>query len=139
MRATTISLIRSILLLALICSASRAFALNLNLPYGTLNSDFSVKTRVGTFPNLIRSAPRPVLPPGPLPSHFHGSGVFVLDLDTVRGIVNAARILRSTGSKQVDDVLIATLQQWRIQPRTIYKLHVPVTVTARGRFMFGER
>ena len=134
----TTSFIRFILLLALMCSTSRAFAVNLNLPYGTLNSDFSVKMRVGTFPNLIRSAPRPVLPPGPLPSRFHGNGVFVLDLNTVRGTVNAARILRSTGSKQVDDVLIQTLQQWRIQPRTIYKLHVPVRVIAPGKFVFGS-
>ena len=134
----TTSFIRFILLLALMCSTSRAFAVNLNLPYGALNRDFSVKTRVGTFPNLIRSAPRPVMPPGTLPAHFRGSGVFVLDLNTVQGTVNAARVLRSTGSRQVDNILIETLQQWRIQPRTIYKLHVPVAVAARGRVVFGE-
>lgn len=135
----TISLIGSAVLLALICSAPRVFALNLNLPYGTLNSDFSVKTRLGTFPNFIRSSPRPVVPRGMLPPHFQGSGVFILDLNTVRGSVNAARVFRSTGSRQVDNILIETLQQWRIQPRTIYKLHVPVTVTARGKFVFGEQ
>src|SRR5437870_1079530 len=83
---------------AMTCSASRALAINLNLPYGTLNPNFSVTTRLGTFPNLIRNSPRPVLPPGTLPRHFRGSGVFILDLNTVRGTVGAVRILHSTGN-----------------------------------------
>src|SRR2546430_2776144 len=129
----------SLLLLAvLILPGSPALAVNLNLPYGTLNSDFSIETRVGNFPNLIRSSPRPVLQPGTLPRHFRASGVFILDLNTVRGTVNAVRILRSTGNDQVNDVLLKTLQQWRIQPRTIYKLHVPVRVIAPGKFVFGS-
>lgn len=128
---------RFVLLFALLCCVSPAFALNLNLPYGTLNPDFSVTTRVGTFPNLIRYSTRPA--PGALPTHFQGRGIIILDLNTVRGTVNAARVFRSTGSTLVDNVLINTLQQWRIQPRTIYKLHVPVTISGRGRISFGAQ
>lgn len=138
MRMKTTSLIRFLMLLAVLSCLPEAPALNLNLPYGTLNADFSVTTRVGTFPNLVRSSPRPALRPGTLPPYFRGSGIFIIDLNTVRGTVNAARVFRSTGSREVDNLLIDTLQQWRIQPRTIYKLHVPVTVTSRGRFVFGQ-
>ena len=133
----TTRLIRFALVCSLICSAAPGFATTLNLPYGTLNRDFSVTTRVGTFPNLIRAAPRPA--PGIFPGGFRGHGVFILDLNTARGFVNAVRILESTGSEQADNVLLKTLQQWRVQPRTIYKLHVPVNVTSRGKFVFGSQ
>ena len=138
MRMTTTSLIRFLLLLAVLSCLPEAPALNLNLPYGTLNADFSVTTRVGTFPKSRqkRSATGPAT--GRVAAYFRGSGIFIIDLNTVRGTVNAARVFRSTGSREVDNILIDTLQQWRIQPRTIYKLHVPVTVTSRGRFVFGE-
>jgi hypothetical protein len=132
----TSSLIRFVSTLALVCCVSRASAMNLNLPYGMLNSDFSIATRVGTFPNFVRYAPRPAR--GDLPAHFQGSGIFIIDLNTVRGIVDAARVFRSTGNRQVDNALINTLQKWRIQPRTIYKLHVPVTVTSTGRVVLGQ-
>src|ERR1043166_995156 len=133
----TIPFIRFGLVFALIFWMSPAFALNLNLPYGTLNSDFSVTTRVGTFPNLIRYGPRPAS--GTIPAHFHGSGIIIIDFNTVRGNAHAARVFRSTGSRQVDNVLIDTLQQWRVQPRTVYKIHVPVTITGHGRVLLGNR
>ncbi len=116
---------------------STASALTLNLPYGTLTPGFGIKTRVGTFDHAVLYSPSPVVPPGTIPPRFHGRGVFILDLNTARGTVNAARVFKSTGNQQVDAALVVELQKWRVRPRMIYKLYVPVTVTTPGKFVFG--
>ncbi|MEP7014974.1 MAG: energy transducer TonB [Verrucomicrobiota bacterium] len=123
------------LFLALVCCSWSALALN--LPSGTLTPGFGITTSSGNFDHAVQYSPSPVLPAGVIPPHFQGRGVFILDLQTARGFVVAARVLKSTGNKQVDAALIATLQKWRVSPRMIYKLYVPVSVTAPGTFVFG--
>ena len=135
---TSIRLLCFGLIIALVGSSTSTFAFTLNLPAGTLTPGFGIKTRVGTFDGAVVYAPRPALPRAALPRHFRGHGVFILDLNTTRGYVNVARVFKSTGSEQVDSAIVATLQQWRVQPRMIYKLYVPVTVTSGGKLLFGS-
>jgi outer membrane biosynthesis protein TonB len=72
-----------------------------------------------------------------MPRHWNGHGVVILDLSVRTGIVDVARIWQSTRVKEIDDALVATLQQWRVQPRTVYKLYVPVMISA-GKVHFGS-
>ena len=118
-------------------SGSSSFGILLNLPYGTLTPGFGITTRVGTFDHAVLYHPVPSSLPGSLPAGFQGRGVFILDLNSARGHVNVARVFKSTGNRLADEALVAALQTWRVKPRIIYKLYVPVTVTAPGKFSFG--
>ena len=113
-----------ILLLSLLISSSPGFALTPNIPAGTLTPSYAIITRLGRFEHAINYGPVPRVP-----HHWRGQGVVILDLSVRTGYVDMARIWQSTGSKEIDDALIATLQQWRVQPRLCYKLYVPVTVS----------
>ena len=113
-----------IILLSVIISVSSARALTPNLPAGTLTPDFGIMTRLGTSERAIVYGPVPKVP-----RHWNGSGVVILDLSVRTGLVDIARIWQSTGVKEVDDALVATLQQWRVKPRTVYKLYVPVKIS----------
>jgi hypothetical protein len=127
---------RTILLL-LAFSAGSAHALIPNLPAGTLTPNFGIMTRLGTFEHAINYGPIPKIPPNAMPRHWNGHGVVILDLSVRTGIVDVARIWQSTRVKEIDDALVATLQQWRVQPRTVYKLYVPVMISA-GKVHFGS-
>lgn len=120
-----------IVLLLLTVAASPVWALTPNLPAGTLTPNFGIMTRLGTFDHGVNYAPVPQVP-----RHWNGSGVVILDLSVRTGIVDVARIWQSTGSKEMDDAFVATLQQWRVQPRTVYKLYVPFRISG-GRVHLG--
>jgi len=120
-----------IVLLLLIVAAGPVCALTPNLPAGTLTPNFGIMTGLGTFEHGVNYAPVPRVP-----RHWTGSGVVILDLSVRTGIVDVARIWQSTGSKEIDDAFVATLQQWRVQPRTVYKLYIPFRIRG-GRVHLG--
>jgi len=122
-------------LLLLIVSSGPVLALTPNIPAGTLTPNFAVMTRLGTFQRAINYGPIPRIPP--VPHHWHGQCIVILDLSVRTGYVDFARMWQSTGSKEVDDALVATLQQWRVQPRICYKLYVPVTISG-GNVKLGS-
>jgi hypothetical protein len=127
---------RSRIILVLSLSwAGTAAPLVPNLPSGTLTPNFEIVSRLGTFPNGVVSSPRPSLPPS-LPRRWQSAGVIVLDLSPRSGYVDNARVLQTTGIREVDDLLISAMMQWRIRPHTVYKLYVPVRITA-GKIYFG--
>lgn len=117
------------------CGPSSFGGMTVNVPHGTLTPGNVIQTRLGTFKNSVYNSPSPAMPAG-VPAGFKGRGVFILDLNVARGFVNVARVFKSTGNKQIDAALVASLQQWRVTPRMIHKLYVPVTVTG-GKFVFG--
>jgi outer membrane biosynthesis protein TonB len=121
---------RTLILLVLVLITQASFALTPNIPAGTLTPDFGIITRLGTFQHAINYGPIPRIPPGAVPQRWRGQGVVILDLSVRTGYVDFARIWQSTGVKEIDDALIATLQHWRVQPRIAYKLYVPVTISA---------
>lgn len=120
------------MLLLLAASIGPAFSLTPNIPGGTLTPNLGIITRLGTFQHAINYGPIPNIP-----HQWSGRGIIILDLSVRTGYVDMARVWQSTGSKEIDDALIATLQQWRVQPRICYKLYVPVTIH-RGRVQLGS-
>jgi TonB family protein len=121
-----------IILLSVIVSSGSVQGLTPNLPAGTLTPNFGIMTRLGTFEHAINYGPVPNVP-----RQWHGSGVVILDLSVRTGLVDVARIWQSTGVKEIDNALLTTLQQWRVQPRTVYKLYVPVRISG-GRVHLGS-
>jgi hypothetical protein len=121
-----------IILLSVIVYGGSIQALTPNIPAGTLTPTLGIITRLGTFERAVSYAPVPKIP-----RHWSGNGVVILDLSVRTGLVDVARIWQSTGAKDIDDALVATLQQWRIQPRTVYKLYVPVRIY-RGQIHLGS-
>jgi TonB family protein len=121
-----------LILMPVLISISSVRALTPNLPSGTLTPDFGIMTRLGTFEHAINYGPVPKVP-----RHWNGSGVVILDLSVRTGLMDNARIWQSTGVKEIDDALVATLQQWRVQPRSVYKLYVPVKISA-GKVHLGS-
>ena len=87
--------------------------------------------------------PTPFPPPGTVRSYFtdmpgpdypraarlkgqQGKGWFELLIDFSTGQVDRVNVLKSTGSKILDDSVVATCQQWRAKPRMIRRAVVPV-------------
>jgi TonB family protein len=126
---------RAFIFCCLLALASPALALTPNLPAGTLGPDMVVQTRLGPMPNVILSAPRPKV----LPVHIPTRGVYAVDLSVATGLVYSARVLKSSGSKAIDQAVLEALQQWRFHARTIYKLIVPIDFTLRGAILGGRR
>jgi TonB family protein len=115
--------------------ASRALAFTPNLPAGTLGPGMVVETRLGPMPSIILYAPRPIVLPVPVPTR----GVYAVDLSVATGIVYSARVLKSSGSKAIDQAVLEALQQWRFRARTIYKLIVPIDFTRKGAVLGARR
>jgi TonB family protein len=124
-----------LVLVSLAISGGSVHALTPNIPAGTLTPDFGIMTRLGTFEHAVGYGPIPRVPP--TMQHWSGQGVVILDLSVRTGLVDIARIWQSTGATEIDDALVATLQQWRVKPRTVYKLYVPVKVS-RGKVHLGS-
>ena len=126
-------------MLFLLVLSGSALALTPNIPAGTLTPNYGIITRLGTFQHAINYGPVPKIPPGAIPHQWSGHAIVILDLSVRTGYVDLARIWQSTGVKEIDDALIATLQQWRVQPRIAYKLYVPVTISTGGVRLGADR
>jgi len=123
---------RAFLLLTLVITGQTGFALTPNIPAGTLTPNFGIITRLGRFEHAVNYAPVPNIP-----RDWSGRGIVILDLSVRTGYVDMARVWQSTGSKEIDDLLITTLQQWQVQPRICYKLYVPIRIHG-GRVQLGS-
>jgi len=58
-----------------------------------------------------------------------GSGVVLVDVDYESGKVISARILKSLGSRVLDDSALATFRKWHFKPKTVRHVKIPVTFT----------
>ena len=124
---------RSIAFVASFLLAASAYALTPNIPYGDVSSHLVINTRVGAMHNAVRYAPQPVLPPGIPRPLAPGHGVFAVDVGIVTGYPLDVRVLKSTGSKPIDNIVVETLRKWRFSPRSVSKAIIPVDVVLAPR------
>ena len=61
-----------------------------------------------------------------------GSCVVLLDLDEASGKVVRVRIVKSTGSRILDDSAIKAFSKWHFKPHTPSPVRVPMTFSLRG-------
>jgi TonB family protein len=81
-----------------------------------------VDTRTGPLYHAVLYAPLPFVPAG-VP--HHGYGVYAIDMDS-DGLPADARVVRSSGSPALDQAAVAALGEWRLRPRAVYKLTIPI-------------
>ena len=78
-------------------------------------------------------APKPDYPTEARAKNWGGSGMVLLNVDTKKGRVISARMLKSTGHKVLDDAALNSFRQWRFKPgASAPKVEVPITFTATG-------
>jgi TonB family protein len=75
---------------------------------------------------IMLNAPQPVYPAEARRKSVGGAGVYRLRLRVETGEVTRVDIVRSTGSKVLDDEAVRTLRQWRARPHTLRAISVPI-------------
>jgi TonB family protein len=59
--------------------------------------------------------------------HITGHGVFDIWFHIETGVATRVNILRSTGSKLLDDAIVKGFYRWRAKPKTVRHMQVPVS------------
>ena len=80
---------------------------------------------------MTLSAPQPNYPLAAQQHRIQGSGIFKLVVAN-DGRVNSIQIIKSTGSKLLDDAAEKALRQWRFESGLIKEVSVPVRFTIGG-------
>src|SRR6266513_1412540 len=98
----------------------------------------SVHAQIGTPavaqqpPNAIYT-PKPVYRPEWAKQGLTGKGVVLVTIDQQTGKVTGARMLQSTGNKQLDGAALEAYSQWRFQPGTGSQVKIPIEFANRPR------
>ena len=77
------------------------------------------------------STPQPDYPYDARRNRIEGRGVFKLVL-TKAGEVGSIQVLKSTGSKILDDAAEKALRQWRFKPGIVQRVNVPINFVLRS-------
>jgi TonB family protein len=94
--------------------------------YNTANSPpLPVPTAVFT--------PRPVYRPDWAKQGLAGKGVVLVTIDQQNGKVSGARMLQSTGNKQLDGAALEAYSQWPFQPGTGSQVKIPFEFATRPK------
>ena len=113
----------------------RKFALLLAI---TLISISSLYAQTGTpaggqQPPKAIYTPRPVYRPEWAKQGLVGKGVVLVTIDQGTGKVAGARMLQSTGNKQLDGAALEAYSQWRFQPGTGSQVQIPIEFANRPK------
>jgi TonB family protein len=78
-------------------------------------------------------APKPVYRAEWAKQELTGKGVVLVNIDKQTGNVTGARMLTSTGNKQLDGAALEAYSQWRFDPRTVTvaQLRIPIEFARR--------
>jgi TonB family protein len=68
-----------------------------------------------------------------------GKGVVLVSIDRQTGKVTGARMLTSTGNKQLDGAALEAYSQWRFQPGTAPQVKIPIEFTNRPKPQTAKR
>ena len=68
-----------------------------------------------------------------------GKGVVLVSVDKESGKVTGARMLTSTGNKQLDGAALEAYSQWRFQPGTVSQVKIPIEFATRQKAQAPKR
>jgi len=77
--------------------------------------------------------PKPVYRPEWAKQGLGGKGVVLVTIDQQTGKVSGARMLESTGNKQLDGAALEAYSQWRFQPGTGSQVKIPIEFASRSK------
>ena len=107
-------------------------------PRLALVSVSSVHAQIGT-PAVAQQPPKAIYTPGPVyrpewaKQGLAGKGVVLVTIDQQTGKVTGARMLESTGNKQLDGAALEAYSQWRFQPGTGSQVKIPIEFASRPK------
>jgi len=87
----------------------------------------------GQQPPKAIYTPRPVYRPEWAKQGLTGKGVVLVTIDQQTGKVAGARMLQSTGNKQLDGAALEAYSQWRFQPGTGSQVKIPIEFATRPK------
>ncbi|MGC2627476.1 MAG: TonB family protein, partial [Candidatus Udaeobacter sp.] len=98
----------------------------------------SVHAQIGTpavppQPPKAIYTPKPVYRPEWAKQGLAGKGVVLVTIDQQTGKVTGARMLQSTGNKQLDGAALEAYSQWRFQPGTGSQVKIPIEFASRPK------
>src|SRR6516225_9794158 len=83
--------------------------------------------------------PRPVYRPEWAKQGLTGKGVVLVTIDQQTGMVTGARMLQSTGNKQLDGAALEAYSQWRFQPGSGSQVKIPIEFKSRPKPQTANR
>ena len=98
----------------------------------------SVHAQIGT-PAVAQQPPKAIYTPKPVyrpewaKQGLAGKGVVLVTIDQQTGKVTGARMLQSTGNKQLDGAALEAYSQWRFQPGTGSQVKIPIEFASRPK------
>jgi TonB family protein len=98
----------------------------------------SLHAQVGA-PPARPSPPKAIYTPQPVyrsewsKQGLTGKGVVLVTIDQQTGKVTGARMLQSTGNKQLDGAALEAYSQWRFQPGTGSQVQIPIEFASRPK------
>ena len=98
----------------------------------------SLDAQIGT-PAARPPPPKAIYTPGPVyrpewaKQGLAGKGVVLVTIDQQTGKVSGARMLQSTGNKQLDGAALEAYSQWRFQPGTGSQVQIPIEFARRSK------
>jgi TonB family protein len=87
----------------------------------------------GQQPPKAIYTPRPVYRPEWAKQGLAGKGVVLVTIDQQTGKVAGARMLQSTGNKQLDGAALEAYSQWRFQPGSGSQVQIPIEFASRPK------
>jgi TonB family protein len=87
----------------------------------------------GQQPPKAIYTPKPVYRPEWAKQGLTGKGVVLVTIDQQTGKVTGARMLQSTGNKQLDGAALEAYSQWRFQPGTGSQVKIPIEFATRPK------
>src|SRR5437016_9198763 len=95
-------------------------------------AQFATPAGIAAPPKAIYT-PRPVYRPEWAKQGLTGKGVVLVTIDQRTGQVAGARMLQSTGNKQLDGAALEAYSQWRFQPGTGSQVKIPIEFASRPK------
>ena len=99
----------------------------------SLHAQTGTPAAVRPLPPKAIYTPKPVYRPEWTKQGLTGKGVVLVTIDQQTGKVTGARMLQSTGNKQLDGAALEAYSQWRFQPGTGSQVKIPIEFATRPR------
>jgi TonB family protein len=101
------------------------------LSFSSLHAQTGTPAAAQQLPPKAIYTPKPVYRPEWAKLGLTGKGVVLVTIDQQTGRVTGARMLQSTGNKQLDGAALEAYSQWRFQPGTGSQVKIPIEFASR--------
>jgi TonB family protein len=103
------------------------------LSFSSLHAQTGTPAAARQLPPKAIYTPKPVYRPEWAKQGLTGKGVVLVTIDQQTGRVTGARMLQSTGNKQLDGAALEAYSQWRFQPGTGSQVKIPIEFATRPK------